>query len=63
MTGGNWKRPVNRMYAYNYQVRETPSSLNSDEGRQKTVKEDRIWPLAHTLAVKSRIYAPFGQIE
>jgi len=21
-TGGNWKRPVNRMYAYNYQVGE-----------------------------------------
>ena len=30
-SGGNWKRPVNRMYTYNFQVTTAPLSLGTDQ--------------------------------
>merc|ERR1712002_1158046 len=48
-TGGNWKRPVNRMYSYNYQVGENyylpmTSYLETKTGQE--VKIDLPGPLS-----------------
>ena len=52
-SGGNWKRPVNRMYTYNFQVTESSSSKASFSLISFQIGENYYLPMTSYLETKT----------